>query len=57
MLETLVWWVAQTCVNVFTDIKVVFPLLLTGHQSMLKIIMVEKSIIAFFFNFTVPWKS
>ena len=31
ILQTFVWWVAQTCLNVFTDIKVVFPVLLTGH--------------------------
>ena len=31
ILQTFVWWVAQTCLNVFTDIKVIFPLLLTGH--------------------------
>ena len=31
ILQTFVWWVAQTCLNVFTDVKVVFPVLLTGH--------------------------
>ena len=31
ILQTFVWWVAQTCLNIFTDVKVVFPVLLTGH--------------------------
>lgn len=31
ILQMFVWWVVQTCLNVFTDIKVVFPVLLTGH--------------------------
>jgi len=31
ILQTFVWWVTQTRPNVFSDIKVVFPVLLTGH--------------------------